>query len=352
MTAQIASLSLADVAGLTGAELRGDPAVRVDHVQTLDRAGPGALSFLANPRYRPLLADTRAAAVILGADDADDCPVACLVSDNPYLAHSRVLMALYPAARPVPGVHASAVVAPDAQIDGTAEVGPNCYVGSAARIGPNVVIGPNCVLLDDVQIDRDSRLVASVTLGPGTRLGERCLIHPGAVIGGDGFGLANDDGAWVKVPQIGRAVLGDDVEVGSCSSVDRGAIGDTEIGDGVKLDSQVHVAHNVKVGRHTAMAGCAAVAGSSQIGAYCTVAGAAGITGHVALADHVHISGATSVTRSIDRPGLYTGTVPAMEHAAWLKNFARLRHLDDMVRRVRKLEKEVAALRQQDDAAD
>ena len=188
-----------------------------------------------------------------------------------------------------------------------------------------------------------------MTLGTETRLGERCLIHPGAVIGGDGFGLANDRGAWVKVPQIGRAVLGNDVEVGSCSSIDRGAIGDTRIADGVKIDSQVHVAHNVEIGEHTAVAGCAGIAGSARVGAHCTIAGAAGIVGHVELGDHVHVSGMTTVTRSLKQPGLYTGTIPAMAHASWQKTFARLRQLDDMVRRVRALEKELAALRQQDE---
>jgi UDP-3-O-[3-hydroxymyristoyl] glucosamine N-acyltransferase len=215
-----------------------------------------------------------------------------------------------------------------------------------------VVIGPNCVLLEDVQIGAGTRLVASVTLGPRTRLGARCLIHPGAVIGADGFGMANRDGAWVKLPQIGCAVLGDDVEVGSCSSIDRGAIEDTVIADGVKIDSQVHVGHNVHVGRHTAMAGGVGIAGSTRIGEYCTLAGAAGINGHIELADRVHVSGATAVTHALKKPGLYTGTVPAMEHAAWLKNFARLRQLDDMVRRVRALEKQLATRRDDDKADD
>jgi len=204
----------------------------------------------------------------------------------------------------------------------------------------------------NVTMGAGSRLVASVTLCAETSLGRRCLIHPGAVIGGDGFGLANDDGAWHKVPQIGRTVLGDDVEVGSCTSIDRGAIGDTLIGDGVKIDSQVHIAHNVQVGEHTAIAGCAGIAGSSRVGKYCTIAGGARVTGHVELTDHVHISGASSVSRSINKPGTYTGTVPAMEHANWLKNFARLRQLDDMVRRVKALEQELAALRNGDHTHD
>ena len=334
------------------ASLRGDPDVLIERVATLQDAGPGCISFLANPRYRSLLDETHASAVILNAEDAETCPVDCLVSDNPYLVHARVLTALYPEQSFSAGIHASAFVDATASVADSAAIAPNCYIGPGVAVAEDVDIGPGCVLMDSVAIGRGSRLVASVTLGPGTQLGESCLIHPGAVIGSDGFGLANDDGAWVKVPQIGRAVLGNNVEVGSCSSIDCGAIGDTVLEDGVKIDSQVHIAHNVQVGKHTAVAGCAAVAGSSKVGAYCTIAGGAGITGHVELADHVHVSGVTSVTRTIREPGLYTSTVPAMEHATWLKNFARLRQLDDMARRIRALEKELAALRESSSSAE
>lgn len=342
--------TLKELAELTQAELRGDPDRVVERVSTLHSAVDGSISFLANRRYKAQLANTRASAVILSAENAADCPVDCLISDNPYLAHAQVMTLMHPAARAVPGVHPTACVDPSATVAASAQVAANCFVGPGTVIDEDVLIGPGCVLLDDVFVGAASRLVGMVTLCAQTRLGQRCLIHPGAVIGGDGFGLANDQGAWVKVPQIGRAVLGNDVEVGSCSSIDRGAIGDTLIEDGVKIDSQVHIAHNVQVGRHTAIAGCAAIAGSTRIGAYCTIAGGAGVTGHVELADHVHVSGVTSVTRSIREPGVYTGTVPAMEHAVWLKNFARLRQLDDMVRRVKTLEQEMAALRERDQA--
>jgi UDP-3-O-[3-hydroxymyristoyl] glucosamine N-acyltransferase len=344
------SFTLQELSRIAQAELRGDPERIITRVATLQDADEGAISFLANRRYKAFLGDTRASAVILSAGDAAVCPVDCLVADNPYLAHARVMAALYPDATPVVGIHPTAHVDPSARIASSAEVGPNCHLGADVVIDEDVVVGPGSVLLDNVFVGAGSRLVASVTLCAGTRLGKRCLIHPGAVIGSDGFGMANDEGAWVKVPQIGRALLGDDVEIGSCSSVDCGAIGDTVIADGVKIDSQVHVAHNVQIGRHSAIAGCAAIAGSSRIGEYCTIAGAAGVTGHVELTDKVHISGMTSVTRSIREPGVYTGTVPPMEHSAWLKNFARLRHLDDMVRRIRALEKELAALRERDDA--
>lgn len=339
--------TLAELSTVSGAELLGDPQRLIDKVATLADADEASVSFLANPRYKNQLCGTRAGAVVLSRDDADDCPVDCLISDNPYLAHAKILALLNPAHQATPGIHATAVVAETAEIDAAAEIGPGCFIGAGVRVASHTIIGPNCVVLNDSVIGPDSHLMASVTLGAQTVIGARCLLHPGVVVGGDGFGLANDDGVWVKVPQIGRAVLGDDVEVGSCSSIDRGAIGDTVIADGVKIDSQVHVAHNVRVGKHTAMAGCAAVAGSSTIGEYCTLAGAAGITGHVELADHVHVSAMTAVTRSINKPGLYTGTVPAMDHAVWLKNFARLRHLDDMVRRVKKLEKQLTALQEQ-----
>ena len=343
-------LTLEALAAIAQADLRGDPARVIERVSTLQDAGEGSISFLANPRYKSHLAGTRASAVILSAENAPDCPVDCLVTENPYLAHARVTTALYPETAHEPGVHPTACVAPSAQVAASAAVGALSYLGAGVVIGPDVYIGPGCVLLDDVFVGAGSRLVAMVTLGAQTCLGQRCLIHPGAVIGGDGFGLANDQGAWVKVPQIGRAILGDDVEVGSCSSIDRGAIGDTVIADGVKIDSQVHVAHNVEIGEHTAIAGRAAIAGSSRIGAYCTIAGGAGVTGHVELTDHVHVSGVSSVTRSIRKPGVYTGTVPAMEHGVWLKNFARLRQLNDMVRRVQALERELAALRERDGA--
>ncbi|MCB1786509.1 MAG: UDP-3-O-(3-hydroxymyristoyl)glucosamine N-acyltransferase [Gammaproteobacteria bacterium] len=336
--------TLGHLAEVARAQLRGDPQIVIEAVSTLQDARPGSISFLANRRYRSYLKDTHASAVILEEQDAADCPVACLVTDNPYLAHARVMQALHPDPAVEPGVHPTAIVEPGATVADTAQIGSNCYVGRGVTIEDAVVIGPGCVVLENAHVGANSRLVASVTLCPETRLGRRCLIHPGVVIGGDGFGLANDQGAWQKVPQIGRAVLGDDVEVGSCSSIDRGAIGDTLIHDGVKIDSQVHIAHNVEIGEHTAIAGCAAVAGSTRVGAYCTIAGGAGITGHVELTDRVHVSGVTSVTRWITKPGVYTSTVPAMEHSIWMKNFARLRQLDDMARRIKQLEQQLAAL--------
>jgi UDP-3-O-[3-hydroxymyristoyl] glucosamine N-acyltransferase len=343
-----AGLSLAALSEIADAELRGDPARVITGVETLKDAGAGEISFLANPRYRSQLLSTKASAVILAAGDAANCPVDCLVSDNPYLAHARVMNALYPIQQGSGGAHPSAFIEDSASVAPSVEIGANCYLGAGVVVEEGAFIGPGCILLDDVVVGAYSRLVAAVTLCADTRLGRGCLVHPGAVIGSDGFGLANDQGAWVKVPQIGRAVLGDEVEVGSCSSIDCGAIGDTVIASGVKIDSQVHIGHNVQIGEHTAIAGCAGIAGSAQIGAYCTIAGGVGVNGHVVLGDHVDVLAMSAVSRPLKQPGTYAGTVPAMEHAQWRKNFARLRQLDDMVRRVQALEKELAALRQQE----
>lgn len=338
------AMTLESLATVAGARLRGDPQRSIARTATLQDAAPGDISFLANPKYKALLRTTRASAVIVSAEHVDECTVDCLIADNPYLAHAKVTAALHPDRVYPAGISPSAVVDPTAQVAAGVSIGANSYVAAGARVGKGVVIGAGCMVMEDVVIGEGSRLVAMVTLCHGTVLGDNCLVHPGAVIGGDGFGLANDGGRWIKVPQIGRAILGNDVEVGSCTSIDRGAIGDTRIGDGVKLDSQVHIAHNVQIGEHTAVAGCAGIAGSTTIGAYCTIAGGAGLTGHIELADHVHVSGATAVTRSIRKPGVYTGTVPAMDHADWLKNFARLRQLDDVARRVKSLEKKLAEL--------
>jgi UDP-3-O-[3-hydroxymyristoyl] glucosamine N-acyltransferase len=217
-------------------------------------------------------------------------------------------------------------------------------VGERVKVAARVVIGPGCVIDDDCDLGEHSRLVAQVSLGRGTRLGRRCMIQPGAVLGADGFGLANDNGRWVKVPQLGRVVLGDDVEIGANTTVDRGALEDTVLGDGVKLDNLIHIAHNVTVGEHTAMAAKAAVAGSAKIGRHCLIGGMTGIAGHVTIGDNVQFTGASQVTRSFKEAGLYSGNLPAMDNGEWRKAIARIRHLDEMARRLKALEQQVAAM--------
>ena len=330
---------LADLAASTGARLVGDGAVTIRRVTTLEAAGAGDITFLANERYRQQLASTGASAVVLGPDHLVDCPTNALVADNPYLCYARVSALLHPPPQPVPGCHPSAVVAASARIDPTAEIGPAAVIGEDTEIGAAVVVGAGSVVQRGVRIGARTRLVARVTLCEGVILGERCLIHPGAVIGSDGFGLANDAGTWVKVPQLGGVTLGNDVEVGANTTIDRGSLRDTVIEDGAKLDNLIQIAHNVSVGAHTAIAACSGIAGSTTIGRHCTLAGNTGIAGHLEIGDGVHFSGMSLVTRSHPNPGSYSGNLPAMPTRAWRRVIGRIRHLDELFQRVKQLEK-------------
>ena len=338
------STRLGDLAEALDAELRGDPDLLIQGVGTLQGASAGQLSFLSNASYRRYLKSTQASAVILSDDAAAECPVPALISDNPYLAYARAAALLFPVPQADAGIAESAVVSDSAEIDRTASIAACSVVGERVKIGPGVVIGPGCVIEADCDIGAETRLMARVTLCRETRLGERCLIHPGAVLGADGFGLANDQGRWVKVPQLGRVWIGDDVEIGANTTVDRGALEDTVLHDGVKLDNLIQIAHNVEVGEHTAMAGCAGVAGSTKIGRHCTVGGQTGLAGHLTIGDNVHFSGATLVTRSFPEAGYYSGNLPAMENSAWRKMIARLRRLDEMAKDLKILKKTVKTL--------
>ncbi|RFF30269.1 UDP-3-O-(3-hydroxymyristoyl)glucosamine N-acyltransferase [Wenzhouxiangella sediminis] len=328
--------ALADRFGLT---LRGDPDHRVGSLATLASAGPGDVSFLANPAYARDLAECRAGAVIIGEDLAGRWSGNALISKNPYASWARIAAFLQPLPAAEPGVHASAVVAEDAQVDPSASVGPQASVGAGARIGRNVVVGPGCVIAEDAVIGDDSRLVGRVYIGPQCRLGERVLVHPGAVIGADGFGLAMDAGQWIKVPQMGTVVIGDDCEIGANTTIDRGAIEDTELAEDVRLDNQVQIAHNVRIGAHTAIAGCVGIAGSTHIGSYCMIAGACGIGGHLSICDKVIVTAMSTVLDSITEPGEYGSGIPARPHARWKRILVRLGQLDDWVRRLRRLER-------------
>jgi UDP-3-O-[3-hydroxymyristoyl] glucosamine N-acyltransferase len=237
------------------------------------------------------------------------------------------------------------VIEADAEIPASATVGPGCHIGRGARLGERVVIDASCTIGEGAAIGEDSRLGPSVTVYPHCVIGKRALIHAGAVIGADGFGMASDAGRWIKIPQTGRAVIGDDVEIGANTTIDRGALDDTVIEDGVKLDNQIQIGHNVRIGAHTAMAGCAAVAGSTRIGAHCAIGGAVRIIGHLTIADHVTISAAAVVTKSIARAGTYTGVLPSAPSREWAKTVAHLRGLDRLVKRIRELEKRLPAKR-------
>lgn len=332
------ALSLGELAQRLGAELHGDPTVAVERIAGLENATSGAVSFLANRRYHKNLAGTKASAVILAPRDLSACPVAALVSENPYLGYARAAALLNPAAEIRGGVHPTAWISPQAHVDASAWIGAQGVVGDGAHIGPKVFVGPGCVVGEGVTIGPGSKLVASVTVCHGVKIGRRALIHPGAVIGGDGFGIANDNGVWVKIPQLGSVNIGDDVEIGANTSIDRGALEDTIIEDGVKIDNQVQVGHNVRIGAHTAIAGCVGIAGSARIGSRCTIGGAANIGGHLEIVDDVHITGASTLPNSLKEPGVYSSTMPVQENRAWRRNVARIRQLDDLARRLKTLE--------------
>lgn len=331
-------LRLAELAVRFGCELQGDPDALVERVAPLQEATAGALAFLANPRYRRHLADTRATAVVLDAASAAECPVAALVARNPYATYARIAQLLYPQPPPVAGRHATAVVEPGAQVDVTAYVGALAYVAAGAVIGPRAVVGAGSVVLAGAAIAADARLVARVTLCEGVRIGERCILHPGCVIGADGFGQAPDAGAYVKVPQVGSVAIGADVEVGANTTIDRGTIGNTVIADGVKIDNQVQIGHNVRIGEHTVIAGCAGISGSAVIGRRCMIGGMVGVVGHLEICDDVAITGRTMVSSSIRQPGVYSSALHADEARRFRRNAARFQQLDELARRVRRLE--------------
>ncbi|WP_027965893.1 UDP-3-O-(3-hydroxymyristoyl)glucosamine N-acyltransferase [Halomonas halocynthiae] len=335
-------LTLADVAEHLGATLTGNGERRVRGVATLKDAGPDQVAFMSNRAYLRDLAGTRAAAVLLHPQYVAECPVDSLALDNPYLGYADLSLLLAPQlANNALGIHSSAVVAEDVLLGEDVCIGANAVVERGAELGDGVVIGPGCVVGADCKVGAGSRLHANATLYHGVIVGERAILHSGCVIGGDGFGFAHDGARWHKIAQLGGVVLGDDVEVGSCSSIDRGALDDTVIGNDVKIDSQVQIAHNVQIGDHSALAGCVGIAGSTKVGRHCMLGGGVGLSGHLTIADGVQVTGMSLVTNSILEPGVYSSGTGAMNNAQWRRNAVRFKQLDDMARRLKRLEKEV-----------
>ncbi len=324
--------SLGELAVRFGLELRGDPELRVSHVATLAEAEAGSLSFLADSRHRRQLPAARATAVVVGPNDAAACPGAALIGPNPRLSFARIAELLHPESRAPAGIHASAIVASGARIAASASVGPLCVIEAGAEIGDYAQVGAGCIVLQEARIGAYTRLMPRVTLYAGVRIGERCLLHAGAVIGADGFGLAADAGTWVKVPQVGSVRIGDDVEIGANTTVDRGAIGDTVIENGVKLDNQIQVGHNVVIGAHTAIAACTGISGSTTIGQRCMVGGMVGFAGHLTIADDVSITGCSLVSASIKQAGSYSSGMPTVETRAWRRMVAHLRRFGEKER--------------------
>jgi UDP-3-O-[3-hydroxymyristoyl] glucosamine N-acyltransferase len=335
------TVTLGELAVRFGCELHGDPSVAVDSVGSLASAGPRAVSFLANPKYVAQLGGTRAAAVILDSRSAAESPVAVLIAANPHATYARIATLLHPAAPLNPGTHATASVAAGACIDASSEIAAQVTIGADARIGARCFIGPGSVVEHGAQIGDDSRLTARVFIGHHVKVGHRCTVQPGAVIGGDGFGFAPDKGTWVKVPQIGSVSIGDDVEIGANTTIDRGALGDTVIEEGVKLDNLIMIAHNVRIGAHSALAAVVAVAGSSVIGKRCILGGRAGLTGHITLCDDVVVLGTSFISHSIAKPGVYSSALPSEEAGVWRRIVGRIKRLDSMARRLRAVEKHV-----------
>jgi UDP-3-O-[3-hydroxymyristoyl] glucosamine N-acyltransferase len=324
----VEEFSLGELAVRFGLTLRGEPQLKVRGVATLSRAEPGALSFLANSRYRRQLEITRATAVLVNVEDAEHCPVAALIHSNPYLAYARIAALLHPEATAAPGKHASAVVGSGARVAASAHIGPLAVIEDEAEIGDRVSIGPGCVVQRGARVGSDSVLVSRVNLYPGVSLGQRCILHAGAVIGADGFGFAPNSGSWVKVPQLGSVRIGDDVEIGANTTIDRGAIDDTVVENGVKLDNQIQVGHNVVIGAHTAIAACTGISGSTVIGERCMIGGMVGFAGHLNIADDVVVTGCSLVSASIKKPGSYSSGMPTVETRLWRRMVAHLRRLD------------------------
>lgn len=331
-------LTLQQLARHTGGRVVGDEDIVIDSVATLNNAKPGSITFLTSPSYRQYLRDTHASAVILRESDLEHCPVSALVVDDPHVSYARLANLLYPAQSPDFGVHPAAVIDKSVHIPDSVSIGPHCYIGPSVKLGENVSLGPGCVLESGVEIGEQSYLHANVTVRHDCVIGKQAVIHPGVIIGSDGFGQANDNGIWVKIPQIGKVIIGDDVEIGANTTIDRGAIDDTIIGENVKLDNLIQVAHNVRIGAHTVIASSTAIAGSVQIGRHCMIAGAVAIAGHIEIADNVTITGMSLVTHTIREPGVYSSGVPLDLNRQWHKNAVRFKQLDEMAKRIKKLE--------------
>lgn len=331
--------TLAQLAELLGAELQGDAEKTISGLATLQEADSHQLSFLANAHYRKQLEHSQAGALLLSAADAADYVGNCLIVADPYLAYAKISHFFDRTPQAVSGIHPSAVIAESALVDASASIGPGVVIEDEVVIGAGVRIGAHCVIAARSRIGDDSRLAAHVTLYHDVKLGQRVTIQSGAVIGGEGFGFANHKGVWHKIAQIGGVTIGNDVEIGANTCIDRGALSDTLIGNGVKLDNQIQIAHNVQIGDNTAIAACVGISGSAKIGRNCMLAGGVGLVGHIDICDGVFITGMTMVTHSITEPGAYSSGTAMQPAGEWKKNAVRFRQLDDLAKRMRVLEK-------------
>ncbi len=323
--------------------IQGDPDCLIEGVCTIQQAVSGRITFLNNPLYKKYLPTTEASAVILLADEATTCPVNALISRDPYYTYTQIATFFDDRPRPKKGIHSTAVIGEHCDIDASVSIGAHCVIGDNVTLAKDVVIDSGCVIGDFCTIGEASHLHANVTLYHKIQIGQRVLISSGTVIGSDGFGIAKHKGVWHKVPQLGKVIIGDDVEIGANCTIDRGAILDTIIEKGVKIDNLIQIGHNVQIGEYTALAGCVGVSGSTVIGKNCLIGGGSGFAGHLTIADNVVVTGMTAVTKSIKEPGIYSsgvgGLLPNLE---WRKNSARIHRLDQLIERVKFLETELA----------
>ena len=338
------SYTLTEFVARFGGELVGDGAVVIRQVAELHSAASDQIGFVSQSQYLPHLANTRAAAVILPLDAANATNLPRILTSNPYLYFARVSALLNPSARVSGGIHPTAVISARSVIAPDAWIAAGAVIGDGVVIGARSVIGANSVIGDHTRVGEDCVLHANVTIYHTCVVGDRVILHSSCVIGADGFGFVPDEGHWEKIPQIGRAVIGDDVEIGACTTIDRGTLGDTKIEEGVKLDNQIQIAHNVLLGAHTVIAACTGIAGSTKIGRHCTIGGAAMIAGHIEIADGTRISTNTLITKSLPQPGTYTSALPFAEHKVWLKSAIYLRNLEPWINRIKTLEARLAAL--------
>lgn len=341
MTKQL--LTVAQIAEFLGASYEGDGHCVITSIAPLEIAEEGQISFLDNSKYRKFLTETKASAVILNAKEASLCPAkAKIITDKPYLAYAKAAGLFIKPRATTAQIHPKAVIGTNCQIDATASIAANVVIGNNVTIAKNVVIGANTAIGDDCQIAEETQLAANVTLYNDITIGKRALIHSGVVIGADGFGFAQAPEGWFKVPQLGGVRIGDDVEIGANTTIDRGALGDTVIGNGVKLDNQIQIGHNVKIGDHTIIAGCTAVAGSVTIGKQCMIAGKVCIAGHLSIGDRIIITGMTGISKSLTEPGVYSSGMQAERYELWKRNAIQISHLSEIAQRLKKLEQLIA----------
>lgn len=338
------TLTLQAIADAIEATLHGDPNCEITGVATLEQADVGDISFLSKKQYRKYLPGTKASAVILSAEDEKDCETNALICKDPRLGLARVVQMFKPDVVITPGVDDTAIIGQNCDLPESVFIGPHVVIGDGVRLGEGVVLGAGSVIGDNCQIEDNTHLNPRVTLYANVRIGKNCLLHSGVVVGSDGFGFANEAGQWVKLQHLGGVVIGNQVEIGSNTTIDRGFLEDTEIGDGVIIDNLVQIGHNVMIGKNTAIAGCVAIAGSAQIGEYCMIGGGACIGGHLTIVNQVYITAMSGVNHSLNTPGIYSSGFPAKPAESWRKNAARFNFLNSMFKRLHALESKVGEL--------